>query len=731
MTKFLTLLIAFLFFATSAKGQEKEWTLLVYVIGTDIVSDAITDIGEMKAAGKTDNVNIIGMLGGSKLEDWKTPSVSLFEDGIEYTLDYTPIDSKMVSVANLTQFIDYGVKNYPAKKYMVAFYNHGMSIRGWGWDETTDTQFRVNDLKAGIENTQYVKNGNKFDLLAFDACLMANLEAQYALKDVANYFIASEEEEPWHAWNWTPIITAMNSQSNLTVPQLGKIIVDGFLKQAEDKKTHGITLSLVDLSKLQGLVTSIENVLQGLDNNTHLESLFQARAISEEYGKSISDPSTSEDVVDIGDMFKHLKNQEPSFSTLIDNVLHNLDSAVVYERSDSTRPQATGITMYLPQNQFYNYDQLHSVADSIYGKLPFSTTIKNFVINKYMPYLIEDNEPVKGEIDHSQGLISGGSTGGVLGQKYTSIRIDESHLNQLHQLQVVLMEEIENDPEEYILLGSTVPDTVITNTDNSKIFSYQWDEEWLSVNGFPAYVADIQSFDVLDSEGSISHTFTRIHIPAILNPNSANPKKIVLDFKYDENFNFELEGIDREPYKSPSGSVVTSKDRIHLKSGDEVQLVYEIFNAKTHEGMFVPEPNAIINIENGNEDLVLGHDKLSAGKYHIGFVLMDHAHNDTVIYDPMLREITTTSTNEALIEDLNEVVIFPSPSSGIVQLDFPKIVNGVLNIYDSKGQLILSSNVTQQSTMKIDLTGNTAGVYFYSISSTGDLKQYDGSFVIE
>lgn len=732
MTKYLTLLLALFLFATSAQGQEeKEWTLLVYVIGTDIVADAITDIGEMEAAGNTDNVNIVALMGGSKLDGWGTPIASEFINGEEYGLEYTTNDPQMVSVSNLTQFIDYGVKNYPAKKYMLAFYNHGMGIRGWGWDETTDSQFKVIDLKNGIENSKYVKDGNKFDLLAFDACLMANLEAQYAMKDVADYFIASEEEEPWHAWNWTPVIKAMNSQNDLTVPQLGEIIVDGFLEQSVDKNTHGITLSLVELSKISALVTSIENVVKALDDDIYLESLHQARANSEEYGKSVSSPSSSEDLVDVGDLFKHLKTLEPNISDLIDSVMNDLKNAVVYNKSDSARPQATGLTMYLPLNQFHNTDQLRNIADLTYAKLPFSSTIQDFVINKYMPPLIEDDEPVNGEIDHSQGLSSSGSTGGILGQKYTSIRIDDQHLDQLHQIQVVLMEEIENDPDEYILLGSTVPDTVVNISSKSKIFSYQWDEEWLSLNGFPAYVADIQEFDVLNPDGGIAHTFTRIHIPAILNPNSEEPKNIVLDFKYDENFNIELEGIDRESFKSPSGFVVTSKDRIHLKSGDQVQLVYEVFNTITHDGKFIPEPNALINITNGNEDLVLGHSKLPVGKYHVGFVLMDHAHNDTVIYDPAIRTVSTTSVNETLPDNLNNVSIFPSPSSGIIQLDFPKIINGVLYIYDAKGQLVLSNEVNQQSTMSLDLTDKARGVYFYNITLSDDIEQYDGSFVIE
>lgn len=171
----------------------------MYVVGTDIVEDAITDIEEMKAAGNTDNINIVALLGGAELPGWEKPSSSTFVNGVEITQSFLPTDTIMVSTTNLTEFIDWGTQNYPAEKYMIAFYNHGMAMRGFGHENLSDSQFSIEDLKTGIENSDFIDQGNKFELLAFDACLMANLETQSVLKDFGKYYIASQEEEPWHA----------------------------------------------------------------------------------------------------------------------------------------------------------------------------------------------------------------------------------------------------------------------------------------------------------------------------------------------------------------------------------------------------------------------------------------------------------------------------------------------------------------------------------------------------
>jgi len=694
---------------TNLVGQTKDWTILLYVVGTDIVEDAITDIEEMKAAGNTDNINIVGLLGGADIPGWQEPAASAFINGQETSINFSPSDDVMVSTTNLTEFINYGVANYPAEKYMLLFYNHGMAMRGWGWANTTDTQFKINDLKAGIENTNFIQQGNKFEILGFDACLMACLEAQSALQDVAEYYIASEETEPWHAWNWTPIITAMNSQPSLDGTELGKIIVDTYIQHSKDKNTHHVTLSLVDLTKIDKLEKSVEALLLSLDDEIFLASFLRARGNSEEYSKSVSKPEESEDMVDIGDLVKNLKDLEPILTPQIDTVLARLDAAVLYERSDSTRPQASGISMYVPMNLLVSETDLNNLVTSDYMPIEFSDTIKKFISEDYLNYALADDEPLSGDLDNSLGFAGGSYS---LGQRFSALKLGEDQLKDLHQIQIILLEEITGTPDEFLLLGSSHPDTIVNNPDGSSIFGYEWDEEWLSINDIPAYVADIQDFEVKDSSGS--YTFTKLHIPAILNSGTSTEKNIIFSYIIDENFNYTLEGILRESYRSSNGTLVTSKERIELTTGDKVQLIYEVFDAETNESVFVANDNAIINIQSGNDDLVLGHTRLEEGDYHIGFVLMDHAHNDTIIYDPMVRTVMTSSSNN-IIEQTFITSIYPNPFSDIINIEFKEAVNADITISNSFGQIVKTRQIANELVTSVVLNDLISGIYTLEI----------------
>lgn len=71
--------------------------------------------------------------------------------------------------------------------------------------------------------------------------------------------------------------------------------------------------------------------------------------------------------------------------------------------------------------------------------------------------------------------------------------------------------------------------------------------------------------------------------------------------------------------------MIPGKERINLQPGDVVHLNYKSFNEVTDEEIFVIDDDAIITIENGNEDLMLDYDDLFEGTYRIGYLIEDHS----------------------------------------------------------------------------------------------------------
>ncbi len=716
----LLFLMSALLSFNNLNGQEtKEWTLLVYMVGSDIVEDGITDLGEMTAAGSGSNMNIVTLKGGSTLVGgWDTPTSSVIENGTETPLSFVPSVSNMANSTNITEFINWGVENYPAEKYMMLFYNHGMAIRGFGWDQVVDAQNSIGDILAGIGASNFIAGGNKFEVLGFDACLMATFEAMSSFRNVANYYIASEETEPWHAWNWTPVITAMNSQSGLNGAQLGQIIVDNYFAQSQANGTQHVTLSVTKLDQITALENSLNTLINSLDDDIYVGNVIRARAMSEEFGKATTNSIQSEDMVDMGDLVKHLKELEPTIAAECDDVLSKIDNAVTYHRGDATHPLATGISMFVPLNTLASAGEVQWRIEQNYNLIGFSGVLKNFIVNDYLTLAQSDDDPLVGTIDidfNFRGESPDSRT--TLNTTYSAIKVESVH--DMDHIQVVLMEELEGIPDEFILLGSTYPDTMAANSDGTHTFAYLWDDQWLSLNGHPAYIADIQHFDdVPDANGNFEDGFTRIHIPALLNPGTANEKEIVFSYAFDEDFNHELESILREHYGE--NVMIPSKERIQLQPGDQVQLVYEIFDAATNEAFFVPDENAIITIENGNEDLDLSHAPLEVGTYHIGFVLMDHSQNDTLIYDPFVHEVTMVATEEISAEAFG-LAVSPNPSTDWVNVQFDQPLEGKLELFDQHGKLQLARDLSGDMQLKIDLQKLPSGVYLLRALVDGDV----------
>jgi len=543
---------------------------------------------------------------------------------------------------------------------------------------------------------------------------MACLEAQSAMKELGNYYIASEEEEPWHAWNWTPIITALNTNSDITEPELGKIIVDNFIQQAADNMQKNVTLSMVDLSKIADLENSIATLFSILDDDIYLASLLSARAMSEDYGAVINDPAISEDMVDIADLMGHLKELEPGITNEIDNVLFAVENAVVYEKSDAGKPRASGVSMYVPLGVFTSEGEIEFRRDSIYRPINCNQEIKNFISTDYMNYGLSDNAAISGTLsDDVFGILpSGGSSLRNFGEKYTAIEIPSSE-SDLHQVQTILLEEVTGSPSQYLLLGSALPDTSTVLANGSTVYGYEWDEHWIGISGHPAYISDIQEFEAFD-DNNLLYKYTQLHIPAILKSEGKNDTEIVLTYDLFEDGSYILEEVRGEHYGEEI--ITPSRENIQLNSGDAIQLLYEVIDINEKSSSFIANEDAIININNGLDDLVLEYDRLAIGNYHLGFVLMDHAHNDTIIYDPLVRKVTTTS-NKEIANSLSTVSIYPNPTKNVFQVSFEKPIYSVIRLIDMYGREVYKSFVDNATSHLINVENLPTGSYLVKLES--------------
>lgn len=214
--------------APAARAEEtlSDWTVLFYICGSNLEStysyatENLKEISEchnpyaererLEAREKGDaaplpRVNVLFQTGGStawhaqelgmdistkSLQRWKYyPAENMYGKG-SFSLEETlPLES-MANPDTLTDFLRWGAANYPAQKYGLVMWGHGLGSKsGLMVDDLFDYDIMyLFELEEALH-----ESGVHLEAVLFDACLMANLGTASAVDENASWMIASEE----------------------------------------------------------------------------------------------------------------------------------------------------------------------------------------------------------------------------------------------------------------------------------------------------------------------------------------------------------------------------------------------------------------------------------------------------------------------------------------------------------------------------------------------------------
>ena len=197
-------------------AEAADSTIMVYMNGSDLEGDygaATADLWEMMDAlkvmeqeGKSPSLHVVVEAGGSTR--WELDEM----DGVHYArfpLTGDGISSmesmeirNMGDADTLTDFINYGVRSYPANHYGLILWNHGGGpVGGYGSDSHFDGDgLSLEEIREALGHS--VMADSAFDFVAFDACLMGSAETAGCLDGYADYVIASPELEPQHGYDY-------------------------------------------------------------------------------------------------------------------------------------------------------------------------------------------------------------------------------------------------------------------------------------------------------------------------------------------------------------------------------------------------------------------------------------------------------------------------------------------------------------------------------------------------
>lgn len=315
-------LISLLF--SAEKLSASEWTLLVYVQANNNLSGyALKNFSDMAMIGSNSNL--------TTLVQWHAPNQQgtwryridkgkmVLDECIKDQTDGNKSEDLVNSMA-------WAVRKYPSQKYSLVLWNHGIGILDPAWqktlnlisngnqktgidlffdeqvpriafatDEATDEAQTIFDLMAtstrGILFNEYARTymdnqtlkdalskiktnvlkNKKIDLLGMDACLMAMVEVAYQIKDYAEVFVASEEVELAHGWDYHAV-TSLLSSKGTTAQQVGQGIVKIYENFYKDK-INFYTQSAIELGSIESVKQSIDTMIDSFRKCTSLDKM--------------------------------------------------------------------------------------------------------------------------------------------------------------------------------------------------------------------------------------------------------------------------------------------------------------------------------------------------------------------------------------------------------------------------------------------------------------------------
>lgn len=265
----------------------------------------------------------------------------------------SPVDTTMAT--EIGAFVSWTRKNYPAQHYALIVCDHGCQWLGFGMDDLyPDTVVSYSKLTSFLQAAYTANGSSKFDLVGFDACVMAGVEIDYLLSSYANVRVASEEEEllsitnssKGGGWNYTDFLTALTSNPSMDAKTLATTIVSdtATLWQAYNAN---YTLSAVDLTAVGPVVNAVKGFVQHHSASvaTELTSVGVARAATDDFQRPT--PFDAGLFADLGGLASGLSSQMPGDPDLA-ALTAALNQEVLANQHGSLRAGATGVSIFMP-----------------------------------------------------------------------------------------------------------------------------------------------------------------------------------------------------------------------------------------------------------------------------------------------------------------------------------------------------------------------------------------------
>ncbi len=464
---------------TVAQPEKPQWTVLVYLCGTDLETGggmATTNLEEIMKTVPNDQVNVLIQTGGTR--QWKAKEkIGLDIDPTKiqryhygeggYTLIEEQPLANMASAETLTDFIKWGVNAYPAEKTMLVVWDHGGgSLMGMVVDELHNKAIMSMDqFEVALKNA-----GVNFETVVLDTCLMGSLEMAQILQPYAKYLIASEEVVPGKGTAYDAWLQYLYNTPKCTGAQFGKYFCDTVqTKYAElgiNTDSQILTFAAIDLSKIDAVTKAFNDMF------LEISSLLEDPIMFQLFGYSTSRMQKySNGMVDLVDMANRTRNFALSNETA-GAVLEAVNDAVIHNIKGDARSYSHGLSFfYMPtvdSNRLDHYAR-HSKNPAYLAFLDAAN------MNWTAPEWVYEQTPRVPDITRENYVVEAATSLNADGLPQMTIT---NAKNAVASVSISLLRQ-ESKTEEWFMLGQK---TDIEGDFVKGVYTAAFPEEWYTLN---------------------------------------------------------------------------------------------------------------------------------------------------------------------------------------------------------------------------------------------------------
>jgi len=369
-----------------------EWTTMIYIAGDNTLDRYVDQSLEWIRSANSSSENNVLVLVSSRIftingvdVDSDTLKCYRVSGGAFMDIPLTSINpswsqsnGNLGDPSYLVNFATYCAANYPAKKYFLVIWSHG---NGW-WPKSPARRavdfFQVKKYKKGVSyddhnssgETDYIttkelgealgaiKNfiGKKISLVGFDACLMAQTEVMYEIRDSVDYVVASQELTPATGWKYDGILNYISSNPSLSALDIAKKVADIYDQTySADSAILNYTqrtISVVDVSKMDDMAAKIKTFADELKSVLRTRLLYLARDKVEYFGGGENYKFGAVDLYDCAYLIKNTRGwQMPYLVSAASDVMDAVSGAVVYNKTGEEHPHARGLSINFPKTR--------------------------------------------------------------------------------------------------------------------------------------------------------------------------------------------------------------------------------------------------------------------------------------------------------------------------------------------------------------------------------------------